>query len=228
MPETNPGQMVKSTYAQIDNLPDEVAALSTALQTEGKTREDEDLLIEDALGMLIDTIGWKNIFTTTAATQTISGVTFTNNGDGTWLVNGSASARAQKQLAFSVPAGLPSGRYVLSGCPDGGADHGAIQYCLYIWDATAGARVIPDNKNDTGDGAAFDWVPDSTHSYILNVDVRSGAVTDNLIFKPMICLEAYWKITKKFVPNQSQETRSAPLMQVSPVVESEEMGGNLR
>lgn len=127
--------------------------------------------------------GAKNICNWSASTSTISGVTFTVNADKTVSTNGTATTRSQKALVFNVPSTLKAGRYVLSGCPNGGEQSGKILYCLYIWDYKTNARVCPD---ETGNGIEFDWSPDASHTYTITVDVRNGTDASGLIFKPMI------------------------------------------
>lgn len=139
----------------------------------------------------------KNIFETTATTQTITDVTFTNNGDGTWTTNGTAAARRQAVLQFSTPNNLPSGEYVLSGCPAGGYV-GAVKYCLYVWDMTDNVRI---SQNDTGDSVIFNWTPNPAHTYNIAIDIRSGTNADGLTFKPMITLKTYYDLTDVFRPH---------------------------
>lgn len=141
----------------------------------------------------------KNIFRTTTGTSSDNGVTFTNNLDGTWSVSGTTTARAQKRIFFTIPDGLPSGRYVISGCPTGGRYDGSVRYALYLWDNTAMERVTPGN-NDTGDGFEFDWEPDHTHIYSMNIDIRQGFNPNNLTFRPMLCSKSDWAVSQKFTP----------------------------
>lgn len=154
-----------------------------------------------ALTELIDS-GPKNVVNWSAAITTISGVTFTVNSDKTVSTSGTASARAQFGLPFTVPASLKAGRYVLSGCPPGGgnASGATTLYALYIYDATANARVVPSYKDDNGNALEFDWTPDSTHSYNITVDIRKSTNATGLVFKPMICRKEYWDVTNTFQP----------------------------
>lgn len=153
--------------------------------------------VDDALVYLVNNAP-KNIFNTAATTETIGEVTFTKNNDGTWTTTatGATAARRQKALNFTIPASLPAGTYVLSGCPAGGISGKTTLYCLYIWDLTANTRV---SQNDTGNGVEFEWTPDPTHSYNITVDIRSGTNPNGLTFKPMICAKAAYDISPKFV-----------------------------
>ena len=193
------GQMTQSTYLEIDGLParvapleDAVAALPTTYQTLTAAAKQDAALVQ-----LIDT-GAKNVANWSAETQTITDVTFTNNGDGTMTTtsSGAAAARRQKALVFTVPASLPEGTYVLSGCPAGGASDTTIYYCLYVWDNTANSRV---SSNDVGSGMEFEWTPNPAHSYNITIDIRSGTNPNGLTFKPMICAKAAYDISPKFV-----------------------------
>lgn len=140
--------------------------------------------------------GAKNLCNWSASTSTIEHVTFTINSDKTVSTSGTATARAQKALTFTVSSALKAGRYALSGCPSGGIQSGTILYCLYIWDNTASTRVC---SNDTGGGIEFDWTPDASHTYTITIDVRSGTNASGLTFKPMICTAQDWAVSQKFV-----------------------------
>lgn len=161
----------------------------------------EEQIEASALTELIDS-GPKNIVNWSADSTTISGVTFAVDSDGTVSTSGTASARAQFSLLFTVSASLKAGTYVLSGCPAGGgnASGQTSKYALYIWDRTANARVVPNYKDDNGNALEFDWTPDSTHSYNISIDIRKSTNATGLVFKPMICRKEYWDITKIFQP----------------------------
>lgn len=198
---TEDGRMEFSTADQIDRLParvtaleDAVAALPTTYQTLTEAAKQDAALAE-----LIDA-GAKNIFHTASSSGTVGEVTFTKNANGTWTTtaSGATASRRSKPLAFTVPASLPAGRYIITGCPPGGKVGTTIKYCLYLMDETTGSRVTPSN-DDTGDGFSFDWTPNSAHTYNLIIDIRAGSNPNNLTWKPMICLESAWKISNKFV-----------------------------
>lgn len=140
----------------------------------------------------------KNFFETAAATQTITDVTFTNNGNGTWSTSGTAAARRQMALHFTMPPNMPTVSYRLTGCPVGGAAGATVLYCLYIWDGTTSSRV---SQNDTGDGIEFSWTPDPTHDYWITIDIRAGTNANDLTFKPMITFKTYDDVTDAFRPH---------------------------
>lgn len=140
----------------------------------------------------------KNFFETTATTQTITDITFTNNNNGTWTTSGTAAARRQKPLNFTMPQNMPAATYRLTGCPTGGETGGTVRYALYVWDYTTNSRV---SQNDTGDGVSFSWAPDPTHDYSIGIDIRSGTNANGLTFKPMITFKTYDDVTDTFRPH---------------------------
>lgn len=139
----------------------------------------------------------KNIANWRGATQTITDVTFTNNGDGTITTAGTAAARRQKLLYLTLLSDPGYDTYMLTGCPEGGEISGSIKYALYLYDATANVRV---SQNDTGAGIMFDWTPDTTHTYQINVDIRAGTNASGLIFRPMIIRRTDYLVNPYFTP----------------------------
>jgi hypothetical protein len=107
----------------------------------------------------------------TAQTKTINGVTFTNNGDGTYTVNGTASDVTYFPLADPFTDLDLSRKYKIVGCPQGGSGN---TYLLY------------DDKNallkDTGNGAVYT----PANQPKIYIRITSGYTANNLIFKPML------------------------------------------
>ena len=173
-------------------------AKAADLATETAARQSADTKQTDALAYIIDN-GPKNVANWVASTETITDVTFTVNADRTvtTTASGAVAARRQKALNFTIPASLPAGTYVLSGCPAGGASGSTTRYCLYIWDSTSNSRI---SQNDTGSGVTFEWNPDPTHSYNITIDIRSGSNPNGLVFKPMISAEEAHKISDAYKP----------------------------
>lgn len=186
-------QQEQSPFADVYTK-SEIDALLASMQYEIDSFYKYRYAVEDIINYGIT----KNYFTTTAGTQTITDVTFTNNGNGTWSTSGTAAARRQYPATFTMPANLPDAVYKLTGCPQGGAEGATIKYCLYIWDNTANARV---SSNDTGNGIEFQWAPDPTHSYQIAIDIRQGTNANGLTFKPMITFKTYDDVTDTFRPH---------------------------
>lgn len=180
-------------------------AKAADLNAEATARQSADTKQTDALAYIIDN-GPKNVANWSASTETITDVTFTVNADRTvtTTASGAVAARRQKALYFTIPASLPAGTYVLSGCPAGGISGTTTLYCLYIWDMTANTRV---SQNDTGNGVEFEWTPDPTHNYNISIDIRSGTNPNGLTFKPMISAKKAYAISdayKPYVPSNAE------------------------
>lgn len=115
---------------------------------------------------------------------TVNGVTFTPvlNGTGSVLsitANDTASERTTVVLSNNISSQLPSGDYIVSGCPSGG---GSGKFRITCWDNTASAVLA----NDYGQGASFTL--DNTHSVNYAIDISSGVTVNNIVFQPMIRL----------------------------------------
>ena len=118
----------------------------------------------------------KNLINNIETTQTINGITYTVNDDGSVLVNGTATALTILNIIGNNTFTLPAGIYTLSGCPSGGSNS------TYRLDINDGART---EWRDYGNSSAFALTEDTL---IRNVRIRiaSGATIDNLLFKPML------------------------------------------
>ena len=115
----------------------------------------------------------KNIYQCKAKTQTINGVTFTVNADGSVTANGTATKATFLGLgSLSVKAGE---KYFLSGSPAGS---GFDTYLLYIHNNTTGSDIY-----DLGAGKAFTAAAGDLG---LTIAVYADSTVNNLIFKPMV------------------------------------------
>lgn len=104
-------------------------------------------------------------------TKTVNGVTFTDNGDGTITVNGTATDNAFFNLkTITVQIGS---NYFLSGCPSTGS---TTTYIVYAADGVYGYA-------DAGAGKLIN--PASTN-LSLSVLVYAGATLSNVVFRPML------------------------------------------
>ena len=120
----------------------------------------------------------KNLLKNTATTQTVNGVTFTVNEDGSVTANGTASATGS--ILLSKELGLEVGEeYVLSGSPQGSS---ATTYRLQIWYNNVGACAL-----EYGDGKKFIPTDDINNSN-LAIYMVNGAIFNNVTFYPMIRL----------------------------------------
>ena len=121
-------------------------------------------------------VGAKNVLNVTATSKEVNGITFTVNDDNSVTINGTATARAQFQLAPSALMPNLQG-YILNGAVVN--DSGAaikFQYSASPWTSFA---------NDSGNGAVIGNY-NNANSIAVFIDVPNGATVNNLVFKPMI------------------------------------------
>ena len=117
----------------------------------------------------------KNLFKV-GPTQTINGVTFTVNSDGSVTCNGTASANT----FYAKSLRLQKGSYIISGCPQNGS---MSSYIITMRDH-AGNYYSGINGDDTGTGKTIittEYLP-----FQCIIRIASGYTCDNLTFYPMI------------------------------------------
>lgn len=122
----------------------------------------------------------KNLVKATLESTTKNGITCTNNGDGTYTLNGTANGGDDTTVSFNVGHMIAkSGKYIVVGCPKGGNSE---KYNLRI-----GKDNIPWGtyvNSDLGNGCLIN-VTDNT-PITLNLMIKDGYTCNNVIFKPMI------------------------------------------
>ena len=138
---------------------------------------------------LRDTVGWtgKNllVYPYRQTTKTENGITFTDNGDGTITVSGTATATATFVANYvNYIATDTTTEYILSGCPSGGSNS------TYRVDVILenGGGVSWDGALDTGNGVKFSFpaVPTGSQTYLLRIRIGSGTTLNNAVFYPML------------------------------------------
>lgn len=126
----------------------------------------------------------KNLLNYQTATDEQAGVSLTNNGDGTCLANGSATAGRSYALgSFEVKAGV---EYTVSGLPTTGVTRTSTGLPITgssdtFWFAITGADVGVDAL-DYGDGATF--VPTASGTVKVRFYWRGDLQFDNCIIRP--------------------------------------------
>lgn len=116
----------------------------------------------------------KNLLKPTLQTTTSNGVTCTNNGDGTYTLNGTASGVA----TFTFYSTLQPGKYKAVGCPSNG---NISTYTIQNKKTNQVGEILAE---DLGNGAVFELSEETiVCSYIR---IASGYSCDNLVFKPML------------------------------------------
>lgn len=122
----------------------------------------------------------KNLLNSTLQTTTINGVTCTNNGDGTYTLDGTASANATFRVCQLEIQKYLGKTLRLVGCPKGGS-------------GTTYRMFLTDNQNsnssltDLGGGATKtveQW--GSSEYWICYISIDSGVTVSNVVFKPML------------------------------------------
>lgn len=117
--------------------------------------------------------GFTNLLVPTQATETINGITCTNNGDGTYTFNGT-NTRTDSKTYFYLIRNFPleNGKtYKLVGCPRGGSSDSYVMGFSGLSSA------------DNGDGTVY--TSDGTARSIV-VAFAIGYTAENLVFKPML------------------------------------------
>lgn len=108
-------------------------------------------------------------------TQTINGITFTNNGDGSITVDGTATDNANLNLQRMNNTTIIGHKYLLLG----GAAGGSISTYFYRYDSNGGSQAY-----DYGNGAIFTKTAEG--STYITIRVVSGVTVSGLAFKPQL------------------------------------------
>lgn len=146
----------------------------------------------------------KNLLKATLQTTTLNGITCTNNGDGTYTLNGTATSDAYfvvGNIEFDTTK-----TYKILGCPSGG-----VRDETYVF---AGANYIDTGSGDIG-------VP-SRENVDMTIVVYKGTLCVNLLFKPMVTEDT--SVTyDDFEPYHEQTVTLPYTLNAIPV----ESGGNI-
>lgn len=116
--------------------------------------------------------------------QTVNGITFTKNSDGTVTANGAMASPTDFVVGHIA---LKAGSYILNGCPSGG---GSSTYRVQVTDYP----VVNNLGLDSGSGASF--TINSDMEVAIRIQIRASV--SNVLFKPMIRLATESDAT--FVP----------------------------
>lgn len=119
----------------------------------------------------------KNLLQNTATSQTINGVTFTVNNDGSVTCNGTSSATTTFVISIKLNSNI---NYVLSGSPKNG---GAETYRLDLRNIS---YSVYNNTVDNGNGINF--TVEANGTYLVCIRIAANYTCNNLTFYPMIRL----------------------------------------
>lgn len=137
----------------------------------------------------------KNLLQNTATSQTVNGITFTVNEDGTIKANGTATGLAELVINNLFEATVGN-QYILNGCPSGGSEN------TYRIDVPGSTTIL-----DNGSGVTFTY---SNTTIKFRIRIVEGTTINNLVFKPMIRLASvteptYEPYTYGQAPNPNYE-----------------------
>jgi hypothetical protein len=150
----------------------------------GKADKVEQEKDRAALVEIVDS-GAKNLLKISGTSQTVSGVTFTVNSDGSISASGTATSDAVFNLTANL--NLQSGSYVFSpGFPNGSS--GSTFFCDIFNSGYSNRSVAYQERS----------IPDTTK--IIRFIVANGYTANNITLFPMVCTAANRKISAAFVP----------------------------
>ena len=132
---------------------------------------------------------------------TINGVDFTVNDDGSVTVNGTATANVNFYLCYDKQMNFPAGRYMMSGCPEGGS---LSTYRMEAYSYSDDNKVIFSEK-DVGGGVELD-LTDDLH-FGVRISIFPGVVCNGLIFYPQI---EHGNMATAYEPYHSSEVKVTP------------------
>lgn len=115
-----------------------------------------------------------NLLNPTLKTSSQNGITCTNNGDGTYTLNGTASNNAVFILQSNIE--IASGKHKLTGCPQGGSTTSFKLDFEYKGNSTG---------IDYGNGSIINKTSNDIFKY-LRIVIYTGTILNNAVFKPML------------------------------------------
>ena len=189
---TEQAQQIEQNKTDIASLKTETASLKEDLSTKitkfYASSQGETHLADSDNGKIQDMMVYgkseqkqysgKNLLNPTLQTTTQNGVTCTNNGDGTYTVNGTATGIAAFIVYYNFADVYGSASSLkMVGCPSGGS---AQKYFLRSYRKGGNPEIL----DEYGSGISIGSFKESESN--IAIIVKSGATVNNLIFKPML------------------------------------------
>lgn len=179
---------IDSMFSDIDDIQTAQAVSIRDLEYDVEALQTADNATNGRIAKMVDQ-GAKNLLNVyDTQTQTINGITWAINADGTVTANGTATANS---FLYLIPnnTNIAYGYEThISGCPTGGS---STTYEIQV--AMTGGTTY----HDYGDGQV---IP-STYVYRYFVcAVRSGQTVSNLVFQPMLTESWKYALSQAFVP----------------------------
>jgi hypothetical protein len=163
-----------AVYSANQTLTTQIATKADSSTVTALANDVDD--ISDEIADMNNVLGAKNLLPNNAASQTLDGITYTINSDGSITVSGTASGNTGIVLADSFHLS-PNTDYILSGCPSNGATN---TYSMFIVDTNDSSFVY----YDVGNGITFNSGNHTRFKVIINI-IKNVTIS-NLVFKPMI------------------------------------------
>ena len=155
------GLMSATDKAKVDNI----SSMQTDIQAIKSHDDEQDTNIANLNNAIRI-----NLLRPTLGTTTLNGVTCANNGDGTFTLTGTANERT----LFSVAKIKDDGKtFKVIGCPKGGSNS---TYLVNFTNFNDGVEEFGNSATHTLTSGYYDFY----------IDIRSGTVCNNLVFKPML------------------------------------------
>ena len=137
------------------------------------------------------TVVWNQLCRNEKPTSTVNDLTFTNNGDGSWTINGTATAGSNKP--FSTFAIVSGHKYYIKACPSGGS--GTTYY----------ANLSGLGSIDTGNAAISEI--NSSANLNLRLVFSTGVTFDNVKIYPQ-CVDLTLMFGSGNEPSTVEEFKS--------------------
>lgn len=154
--------------------------------------DDSEILTQQ-----INVNGCKNYVSQDAGSVVKNGITFTNNGDGTYSVSGTNTSTSAQSIYPNeeTPILLKAGqKYTLSGGV-------STNLALNIRKDTTGTTYTDADGNAVSVGSAARSFTNGNSDVYVYILVRvAGSATVNGIVKPMLCLKSDYDLDPTFVP----------------------------
>ena len=167
--------------------------------------EDGNMLVTD----------WtKNLFNPTLDTTTKNGVTCTNNGDGTYTLDGTASINT-----YFIISGVIYDKNIINkyeGLKLAGAPSGSSYESFYLYAQFNGGQSTQKIYADYGNGIKLNNIKGYETLEII-IFVRSGKTVSNLTFKPMLTTDLS-ATYDDFVPYGGYEIQSCGKNLIEPTL----------
>lgn len=134
--------------------------------------------LSNSLSDMNNVLGAKNLVPNNAVSQTMNGITFTVNSDGSVTVNGTASVTTYLNVCNNIK--LDNIAYTLTGCPEGG---GAEKYEFQMRSTESDSSQWQFFV-EYGNGITFPADPNRNYSCFIGI--QNGQTVSNLTFYPML------------------------------------------